>query len=495
MNSIVISISNISYDKLAEFISNIKLINNIHYGHMVFYDIVELDDSKIILSKMAFPYSVYSFVDRLYLKIYLKDILKEIVSSLQVLHHLSIYNCNINPHNILIDNLNHIYLSDYLINTIRSFSDIPLSSLKYLSPEEIENKEIKDKSDIWSIGCLIYYILTDIDLFTIQSLYLFINTIKTYEYSIHTIDIKMEFEELISKCLRNKHNDRINLNELYIEISRDNNEKQNIDLFVENDIELLNKEKNDKVLLNQLINNYHRYNNSKYLYYIINNILLPDYSESNKLKIINEIEIFNPQKQFNWLENADENLLVSIHQDHSLVYLSQISEIELLYLVESFKYLKSIKTLKINSFESNKCQFSVFCNSLSLLCNLKLISFQYISNEGIEILSNYLSLLTTLTINNEICLDISCKGINEDGLRELSLKLSNIPNLECLLLKGNNFIYIPDVFYDCVNNKLPNLECLDISCCNIKENELIKIKNNLTSLKWLYIDQYSKTTD
>lgn len=497
MNNKVISISDISYDKLAEFISNIKIINIINYEYIVVYDVVEFDNSKVVLSKMVYQYSIYNFTDRFYLKINLKSILKEIISSLQILHNLSIFNCNINPHNILIDNLNHIYLSDYLINSIRSFNNIPLSSLIYLSPEEIESNEIKAKSDIWSIGCLIYYILTDTDLFTIQSLYLFINTIKTYEYSIHTVDITMEFEELISKCLRNKHNDRISLNELYTEISCDNNEEENIDLIVDNDIEIINKkEKNDeKQLLNQLINSYHRYNNSKYLYYIIKNILLSNYSEFNKFKIINEIKTYNPQKQFNWLENSDENLLVSVHQDDSLVYLSQMSEIELLYLIESFKYLKSIKILKINSFENSKSQFSVLCNNLSLLCNLKLISFQYISNEGIDILSNYLSLLTTLTINNEVCLDMSNKGINDDGLRELSLKLSDLPNLECLLLKWNNFIHIPDDFYECVNNNLTDLECLDISCCNINENELIKIKNNITSLKWLYLDQYSNTTD
>lgn len=114
---------------------------------------------------------------------------------------------------------------------------------------------------------------------------------------------------------------------------------------------------------------------------------------------------------------------------------------------------------------------------------MELLSFHYIGNEGIKVLSDYLSLLTTLTINDQICLDLSNNEIIEDGLYELSSTLSTIPNLEYLSLKNNSISNISDNFYESLNSHLTNLECLDIRGNCLEKGELSKLRSTITSLK------------
>lgn len=88
----------------------------------------------------------------------------QISNLIKEFHQLSMIHGNIKPSNILITAENKYLLSDHFQNLL--FIDIDENNLidindkRYLSPEMIQGKEYDTKTDIWSLGCLIYYILS-----------------------------------------------------------------------------------------------------------------------------------------------------------------------------------------------------------------------------------------------------------------------------------------------------------------------------------------------
>lgn len=88
--------------------------------------------------------------------LYLSQVCREI----RYFHNLNIPIGNIKPSNILYDDKFTLYISDY--SQYLFYSDIrqiPLSKIRFLSPEVIIGKELTIKSDIWSLGILFYYLL------------------------------------------------------------------------------------------------------------------------------------------------------------------------------------------------------------------------------------------------------------------------------------------------------------------------------------------------
>jgi serine/threonine protein kinase len=108
-----------------------------------------------------------------------KDIMRiviDIISGMKYLHkEKGILLRDVNPHNILIDNNFNVKLGDFgLAKRIHSTSvmtedeiqDLTSSmstgfvgSILYSSPEMIKNHKYTEKSDIWSLGCVIYELL------------------------------------------------------------------------------------------------------------------------------------------------------------------------------------------------------------------------------------------------------------------------------------------------------------------------------------------------
>ena len=74
---------------------------------------------------------------------------------------------DIKPANILLPLMNRVRLTDFGISTLSTFSahsltpqNTLLGSLQYLAPEELDNKALDVKSDIYSFGCVMYEMIT-----------------------------------------------------------------------------------------------------------------------------------------------------------------------------------------------------------------------------------------------------------------------------------------------------------------------------------------------
>lgn len=95
-------------------------------------------------------------------------IIMDLAESIQIIHNLSLIHGNIKPTNILFDEEANVILSDYFKKELFFEVQTPpvtLEEYKYLSPELIQCKEFTSKTDIWSFGCVIYYILTGKSIF------------------------------------------------------------------------------------------------------------------------------------------------------------------------------------------------------------------------------------------------------------------------------------------------------------------------------------------
>lgn len=90
------------------------------------------------------------------------EAINEICLGLQFIHEneTKLIHGNIKPSNILITEDNHYLIADQCQNIIKTNETMTVKDYQYVSPEMIKGKEITEKSDMWSFGCVVYYILT-----------------------------------------------------------------------------------------------------------------------------------------------------------------------------------------------------------------------------------------------------------------------------------------------------------------------------------------------
>lgn len=92
-------------------------------------------------------------------------IAEEIAAGLSHAHRRNIIHCDIKPHNILITENMHPKIADFGIarmisNMTMVYTNSVIGSVHYLSPEQASGKPITAQSDIYSLGIVLYEMLT-----------------------------------------------------------------------------------------------------------------------------------------------------------------------------------------------------------------------------------------------------------------------------------------------------------------------------------------------
>lgn len=122
------------------------------------------------------PYIVMEHVDGLDLKEYIIEnhpvpykkvikIMDQILSGIAYAHSRGVIHRDIKPHNILIDNEDNVKITDFGIAVAISQNSITqsnslLGSVQYISPEQARGNIVTKQSDIYSLGIVLYELLT-----------------------------------------------------------------------------------------------------------------------------------------------------------------------------------------------------------------------------------------------------------------------------------------------------------------------------------------------
>lgn len=124
------------------------------------------------------PYIVMEHVDGTDLKKYIQDnhpipyskvikIMSQLLSGISYAHANGIIHRDIKPHNILIDNEGTVKITDFGIavalsqNSITQTNSI-LGSVQYISPEQARGNLVTKQSDVYSLGIVLYEMLTGV---------------------------------------------------------------------------------------------------------------------------------------------------------------------------------------------------------------------------------------------------------------------------------------------------------------------------------------------
>ena len=93
-------------------------------------------------------------------------ILDQLASALDFAHRQQVIHRDIKPDNILLDEEGNIYLADFgiakdlAINTSNTDPDAVVGSLDYISPEQARSEPVSARTDIYSLGVVLYEMIT-----------------------------------------------------------------------------------------------------------------------------------------------------------------------------------------------------------------------------------------------------------------------------------------------------------------------------------------------
>ena len=140
----------------------------------------------------------------------------QIASALAVTHENGVTHRDVKPANVLISDSGDVKLTDFGIATADVMTtvttpDTTVGTPLYMSPEQIQSRDIDGRSDIYSLGCLLYQILTGRPPFQGESAYDIFNAHINGEYEPLSSVIEScpeELDNLLSKALEKNLNDR-----------------------------------------------------------------------------------------------------------------------------------------------------------------------------------------------------------------------------------------------------------------------------------------------
>lgn len=93
------------------------------------------------------------------------DIVAQVASGLAYAHEHDIIHRDVKPSNIMVIRDGHVKITDFGIarmasSAVRTQTGMVLGSPKYMSPEQVMGREIDQRSDIFSLGVMLYEMLT-----------------------------------------------------------------------------------------------------------------------------------------------------------------------------------------------------------------------------------------------------------------------------------------------------------------------------------------------
>lgn len=200
-----------------------------HPNIVTIYDVGETDDLAYIAMEYLSGTTLREIMDKGPIPLDLVDATaSQIAEALAYAHEHGVVHRDIKPSNIVIT-LPHgqIKLTDFgiahLVNSEKTSAGLMLGSPRYMSPEQAMGQEINGRSDIFSLGAVLYEMLTGEYAFNGESLpsilYGVINTTPVLPTLLRP-EISISFETLILRMLSKQTEARIDSAALPLELQR-----------------------------------------------------------------------------------------------------------------------------------------------------------------------------------------------------------------------------------------------------------------------------------
>jgi len=140
----------------------------------------------------------------------------QIAEGLQAAHDQGIIHRDIKPENIMIDSSGMVKILDFGLARIHGSTQLTQSgdimgTAAYISPEQIEGKDVDQRTDIWSFGVMLYEVLTNRLPYSDKRLetviYSIVNKVPP-ALSEYRTDIPDPLNKLVVKCMEKEREER-----------------------------------------------------------------------------------------------------------------------------------------------------------------------------------------------------------------------------------------------------------------------------------------------
>ncbi len=192
------------------FIREAKIAANLsHPGIVVVYDVGKEGEIPFIAMEFLDGETLEEKIRKKEINMYnLKSYLIQLLDALQYAHEHGVIHRDIKPSNIIILKDGRVKITDFGIAHIDD-SDLTktghlIGSPNYMSPEQVRGEKVDQRSDLFSVGIMIYYILTGQKPFAGKSLTTTIRNILEKEPpppSHYNPDVTPEWDWMVEKLL------------------------------------------------------------------------------------------------------------------------------------------------------------------------------------------------------------------------------------------------------------------------------------------------------
>jgi serine/threonine protein kinase len=121
----------------------------------------------------------------------------QILLGLDCIHKNNIIHRDLKPGNILIDSKGNLKLTDFGISkeliSKSAYANTGIGTLRYSSPEVLQEEDYNFSADIWSLGCIFHELYCLAPLFAEKNTIALVNRLKARKYDnsvIYSVDIK-----------------------------------------------------------------------------------------------------------------------------------------------------------------------------------------------------------------------------------------------------------------------------------------------------------------
>ena len=356
-------------DKINNIKKEANILSQFNNNIVKYYDSFQDEEKFYILMEYCDGKNLKNFLDEykknntLIEEKIIYNMIKQICSGLKEIHEMKIVHRDLKPDNFFMNEKTEIKIGDFGISKQLSSYTTQISNTKagsfyYTAPELMANGLFNTKSDMWSLGCIIYELLT----LNIYFLDKFQNEIKRIDANIYNY----KWQELIDSLLQTDYNKRADIKKVcnFLEKEINININNNKDNKIVGEVYINKDDINDDI---QIINSFE---NVRRKYKRKNKD--DDYKYENEKEIKENIEIKINEKKiefnYNFKFNKEGNYIIE--------YLFKKNLTKTDYMFHGCRKLTNLNLSNFNTNNVVNMQYMFAnCNSLKNLnfsnCNIQ----------------------------------------------------------------------------------------------------------------------------